>query len=97
MSVKGKSTKSLLDSGSEVTLMNESYFKEHIEHRLLPSSGAYNNSHNLFSLCGMEEGNVPLSKHFKCDIEVGGANHTSHWHFSQKRQGSISQFKGKES
>ena len=38
---------------------------------MLLSSGAYNNSHNLFSLQGIEEGNVPLSKHFECDIEVG--------------------------
>ena len=36
MSIKGKSTRSLLDSGSEVTLINESYYKEHIEHHLLP-------------------------------------------------------------
>ena len=72
MSIKGKSTKSLLDSGSEVTLMNESYYKEHIEHRLVPSSNTYNNSHNLFSLKGVEEGHVPLSKHCECDIEVGG-------------------------
>ena len=28
--------------------------------------------HNLFSLRGVEEGHVPLSKHFECDIEVGG-------------------------
>ena len=28
--------------------------------------------HNLFSLRGIEEGHVPLSKHFECDIEVGG-------------------------
>ena len=63
MSIKGKPTKSLFDSGSEVNLINESFFKEHIEHRLLPSSGVYNNSHNLFSLRGVEEGNVPLSKH----------------------------------
>ena len=34
MSIKGKPTKSLLDSGSQVTLMNESYFKEFLEHRL---------------------------------------------------------------
>ena len=72
MSIKGKPTRSLLDSGSEVTLVNESYYREHIEHRLLPSSGSYNNSHNLFSLRGIEEGHVPLSKHFECDIEVGG-------------------------
>ena len=39
MSIKGKPTRSLLDSGSEVTLVNESYYKEHIEHWLLPSSG----------------------------------------------------------
>ena len=72
MSIKGKPNRSLLDSGSEVTLINESYYKEHIEHRLLPPSGLYNNSHNLFSLRGVEEGHVPLSKHFECDIEVGG-------------------------
>ena len=72
MSIKGKSTRSLLDSGSEVTLINKSYYKEHIEYWLLPSSGLYNNSHNLFSLRGVEEGHIPLSKHFECDIEVGG-------------------------
>ena len=72
MSIKGKPTRSLLDSGSEVTLVNESYYREHIEHRLVPSSGSYNNSHNLFSLRGVEEGHIPLSKHFECDIEVGG-------------------------
>ena len=32
----------------------------------------YNNSHNLFNLKGVEEGHVPLTRHFKCDIEVGG-------------------------
>ena len=62
MSIKGKATRSLLDSGSEVTLFNESYYKEHIEHRLLPLSGLYNNSHNLFSLRGIEEGHVTIVK-----------------------------------
>ena len=52
--------------------MNKSYFKEHIEHRLSPSSGMYNNSHNLFNLRGVEEGHVPLTRHFECNIEVGG-------------------------
>ena len=59
MSIKEKPNKSLLESSSEVTLMNESYYKEHIEHRLVPFSSAYNNSHNLFSLKGIEEGRVP--------------------------------------
>ena len=72
MNIKGKPTRSLLDSGSVCILMNESYFKENIEHHLLPSSGMYNNSHNLFNLKGVEEGHVPLTRHFECDIKVGG-------------------------
>ena len=84
MSIKGKPTRSLLDSGSKVTLVNESYYKEHIEHWLLPSSGSYNNSHNLFSLRGVEEGHIPLSKHFECDIEVGGTISTSRWHLGKE-------------
>ena len=55
-----------------VTLVNELYFKEHLECRLLTSSDAHNNTHNLFNLQGVEESNVPLSKHFECDVEVGG-------------------------
>ena len=64
MSIKGKPTRSLLDSGSEVTLVKESYYRKHIEHRLLPSSGSYNNSHNLFSLRGVEEGSRAIVKTF---------------------------------
>ena len=72
MTIKGKPTKSLLDSRSQCTLMNESYFKEFIKHHLLPFlSGAYNNSHNLLNLKGIE-GHVPLTRHFECNIEVGG-------------------------
>ena len=72
MTIKGKPTKSLLDSRSKCMLLNESYFKEHIEHQLLPSSNAYNNSHNLFHLKGIKEGHVPLTRHFEVDIKVGG-------------------------
>ena len=72
MTIKGEPTKSLLDSRSVCTLMNESYFKEFIEHCLLPSSGTYNNSHNLFNLKWVEEGHIPLTRHFECDIEVRG-------------------------
>ena len=52
--------------------MNESYFQEHIKHQLLPCSGAYNNLHNVFNLKGVEEGHIPLTRHFECDIELGG-------------------------
>ena len=85
ISIKGKPTRSLLDSGSEVTLINKSYYKEHIEHQLLPSSGSYNNSHNLFSLGGVEEGHIPLSKHFECDIEMGGTISALRWYPGKKK------------
>ena len=72
MTIKGKPTNSLIDSGSMCTPMHKSHSKEHIQHRLLPSSGMYNNSHNLFNIKGVEEGHVPLARHFECDIEIGG-------------------------
>ena len=72
MTIKSKPTKSLLDSRYVCTLMNKLSFKEFIEHCLLPLSGMYNNSHNLFNLKGVEEGHVPLMRHYKCDIEVRG-------------------------
>ena len=50
MTIKGKPTKSLLDSRSQCRI----------------------NLHNLFNLKGMGEGHIPLKRHFKCDIEVGG-------------------------
>ena len=94
MSVKGKPTRSLLDSGSEVTLVNKSYYKEHIEHCLVPSSGSYNNSHNLFSVQGIEEGHIPLSKHLECDIEVGGQIVYRVGILVKKGQSSSCRFKG---
>ena len=93
MSIKGKPTRSLLDSSSEVTLVNESSYREHIEHQLLPSLGSYNNSHNLFSLRGIEEGHVPLSKHFECNIEVGGQLVHCLGTLVKKRQNSSCRFK----
>ena len=51
--------------------MNESYFREHIEHHLKPTTSVYNNSHNLFDLKGVEEGHVPLAKRFEADVNVG--------------------------
>ena len=64
MNVKGKQVRSLLDSGSVCTLMNESLFKEHIEHLLKQPSGAFVNSHNLFYLKGVRRGTHTTGKTF---------------------------------
>ena len=71
--IKGKPTRSLLDSGSEVTLVNEIILQGTHRNTICYHHQVRIITHiTLFSLRGIEEGHVPLSKHFECDIEVGG-------------------------
>ena len=72
MSIKGHRIRALLDMGSEVTLMNESYYTQNIEQLIPTVEQDHLNAHNLFNLKGVEDGCVPLTKYFAVDIEVGG-------------------------
>ena len=72
MSIKGHRIRALLDMGSEVTLINESYYNEHIQHLIPTVEQDQLNAHNLFNLKGVEDGSVPLSKYLAVDIQVGG-------------------------
>ena len=72
MSIKGHRIRALLDMGSEVTLMNESYYTQNIEQLILTVEQDHLNAHNLFNLKGVEDGCVPLTKYFAVDIQVGG-------------------------
>ena len=72
MDVKGKTFKALLDSGSQVTIVKESFFKENLADLIPPMSRDKINAHNLFTLKGVEGGKVPLSKYFEGDVTVGG-------------------------
>ena len=47
---------SLLDSGSEVTLVRESYFEKYIKPIVTPPFGEKVNAHNLFQISGIEQG-----------------------------------------
>ena len=58
--------------GSQVTLMNESYFLQNIEQLLPTVDKDHLNAHKLFNLKGVEDGCVPLTKYFSIDIQVGG-------------------------
>ena len=58
--------------GSEVTLMNESYYTQNIEQLIPTVEQDHLNPHNLFNLKGVEDGCVPLTKYFAVDIQVGG-------------------------
>ena len=72
MIIKGQKVRALLDMGSQVTLMNESYYLQNIRH-LLPTMDKHHlNAHKLFNLKGVEDGCVPLTKYFLVDIQVGG-------------------------
>ena len=69
MIIKGQKVWALLDMGSQVTLMNESYYLQNIH--LLPTVDKdHLNAHKLFNLKGVEDGCVPLTKYFLVDIQV---------------------------
>ena len=72
MSIKGHRIRALLDMGSEVTLMNESYYTQNIKQLIPTVEQDHLNAHNLFNLKGVKDGSVPLSKYFAVDVQVGG-------------------------
>ena len=72
MIIKGHKVQALLDMGSQVTLMNESYFLQNIEQLIPTVDKDHLNSHKLFNLKGVEDGCVPLTKYFLVDIQVSG-------------------------
>ena len=72
MIIKGQKVRALLDMGSQVTLMNESYFLQNIQQLLPTVDKNHLNAHKLFNLKGVEDGCAPLTKYFSVDIQVGG-------------------------
>ena len=72
MIIKGQQVRALLDMGSQVTLMNESYFLQNIQQLLPTVDKDHLNAHKLFNLKGVEDGCIPLTKYFSVDIQVGG-------------------------
>ena len=72
MIIKGQKVQALLDMGSQVTLMNEFYYLQNIQHLLPTVDKDHLNAHKLFNLKGVEDGCVPLTKYFSVNIQVGG-------------------------
>ena len=72
LKAKGTEFKSLLDFGSMVSLMNESFFRSQLASSITPMAGDKVNAHQLFNLKGVEDGQVPLSKYFEMDVEIRG-------------------------
>ena len=72
MIIKDQKVWALLDMGSQVTLMNESYFLQNIQQLLPTVDNDHLNAYKLFNLKGAEDGCVPLTKYFLVDIHIGG-------------------------
>ena len=72
LKTKGPTFKALLDFGSMVTLINESFSQSNLAKSVTPMAGDKVNAHQLFNLKGVEDGQVPLSKYFEMDIEICG-------------------------
>ena len=70
LKTKGSTYKGLLDFGSMVTLINESFFQSNLAKSITPMTGDKVNAHQLFNLKGVEDGQVSLSKYFEMDVEI---------------------------
>ena len=70
--IKDKNPNSLLDSGSMVTLMTQSYFEEHLRNSISDNTPGSAEAHQLFNLKGAGENQIPLTKYFSCDISIRG-------------------------
>ena len=63
---------SLLDSGSEVTLLQQSYFDQHILPKIKPATGEKANAHCLFKLTVANDEQMPINMYTKLDLTFLG-------------------------
>ena len=68
ISAHGIQIPSLLDSGSEVTLLWQSYFDQHILPKINPATGEKANTHCLFKLTVANDGQMPIKMYTKLDL-----------------------------
>ena len=59
---------SLLDSGSEVTLLWQSYFNKNILPKIKLVTGEKANAHTLFKLTVIDDGHMPMRMYTKLDL-----------------------------
>ena len=62
----------LLDSGSEVSLVTQSYFEKGILPKLGPTDKAQMGARNYFTLSAANDGIIPISAYVELDIEFEG-------------------------
>ena len=67
-----KKIPSLLDSGSQVTLIHQSFFKQEILPHIKPSDGEKAKVHQLFQLTAANNGKLPVSMYVELDLDFLG-------------------------
>ena len=63
---------SLLDSGSEVSLICYSHFKEHLMPKIEDPTGEKSEAHILFNLTVANDGQLPMKKYIELDVNFLG-------------------------
>ena len=63
---------SLLDSSSEVTLLRQLYFDQHILPKIKLATGEKANAHSLFKLTVANDGQMPIKMYTKLDLTFLG-------------------------
>ena len=63
---------SLLDSGSHVTLIHQSFFKQEILPHIKPADGEKAKAHQLFQLTAANNGKLPVSMYVELDLDFLG-------------------------
>ena len=63
---------SLLDSGSQVTLICQSFFEQEILPHIKPSDGEKAKAHQLFQLTAANNGKLPISMYVELDLDFLG-------------------------
>ena len=72
ISAHGIQIPSLLDSGSEVTLLWQSYFDQHILPKIKLATGEKANAHCLFKLTVANDGQMPIKMYTELDLTFLG-------------------------
>ena len=72
ISAHGIQIPSLLDSGSEVTLLWQSYFDQHILSKITPATGEKTDAHCLFKLTVANDGQMPIKMYTELDLTFLG-------------------------
>ena len=63
---------SLLDSGSQVTLIYQSFLEQEILPHIRPSDGEKAEAHQLFQLTAANNGKLPISMYMELDLDFWG-------------------------